>query len=78
MRPATFSFLSISSLASVRSKSPKDMSHAARLVLRPNASICGPSCVSYPWLWPSRAAQAVVPATTPHRPMPSRLLALAS
>ncbi|KAM1151762.1 hypothetical protein ACFXTH_034546 [Malus domestica] len=44
MRPATFSFLSIVDLARVKSKSPKDMSHAARLVLRPIALIRDPNC----------------------------------
>ncbi|KAM1550210.1 hypothetical protein ACFX10_042497 [Malus domestica] len=34
MKPAISLFLSIASLARVRSKSPNDMSHAARLALR--------------------------------------------
>ncbi|KAM1848973.1 hypothetical protein ACFX14_013044 [Malus domestica] len=46
MRPAISLFLSITSLARVRSKSPKDMSHAARLALRPSATIRDPSCTS--------------------------------
>ncbi|KAM1864932.1 hypothetical protein ACFX14_005080 [Malus domestica] len=68
MRPTISSFLSITSLVRVRSKSPKDMSHTARLALRPNATIRDPSRTSCPWLKPS---QAVVPATTSHQPMPS-------
>ncbi|KAM1687004.1 hypothetical protein ACFX2K_035037 [Malus domestica] len=75
MRLTTSSFLSITCLARVRSKSPKDMSHAARLALRPNVTIRDPSHISCPWLKPSQAAQALVPATTSHRPMPSKLLA---
>ncbi|KAM1814104.1 hypothetical protein FF2_027283 [Malus domestica] len=43
MRPVTSSFHSIADLAHVRSKSPKDMSHAACLTLRLNASIRGPT-----------------------------------
>ncbi|KAM2019743.1 hypothetical protein ACFX1T_022502 [Malus domestica] len=78
MRPAISLFLSIASLARVRSKSPKDMSHAARLALRPSATILDPSCTSCPWLKPSQATQAVVPATTYPQPMPSQLLAPAS
>ena len=50
MKPATSSFLSIAILARVRSKSLKDMSHAATLALRPNASVRGPSRSSCPWL----------------------------
>ena len=50
MRPTISSFLSIASLARVRSKSPKDMSHAARLALRPSATIRDPSRTSCPWL----------------------------
>ncbi|KAM3013875.1 hypothetical protein FF2_026668 [Malus domestica] len=46
MRPAISLFLSITSLARVRSKSPKDMSHAARLALRPSATTRDPSCTS--------------------------------
>ncbi|KAM1609709.1 hypothetical protein EV2_022347 [Malus domestica] len=49
MRPTTSSFLSVASLAPVRSKSPKDMSHVARLALRPNATIRDPSHTSCPW-----------------------------
>ncbi|KAM1111652.1 hypothetical protein ACFX2I_044638 [Malus domestica] len=75
MRPAISLFLSIASLARVRSKSPKDMSHAARLALRPSATILDSSCTSCPWLKPSQATQAVVPATTYPQPMPSQLLA---
>ncbi|KAM1073944.1 hypothetical protein ACFX2B_018750 [Malus domestica] len=78
MRPVTSSFLSITYLAQVRSKSPKDMSHAARLALRPSATIRYPSRTSCPWLKPSQAAQAVVPATTSPRPMLRKLLAPAS
>ncbi|KAM2997165.1 hypothetical protein FF2_043886 [Malus domestica] len=78
MRPAISSFLSIASLARVRSKNPKDMSHAARLALRPSTTILDPNCTSCPWLKPSQAAQAVVPTTTSHRPMSSQLLAPAS
>ncbi|KAM1669757.1 hypothetical protein ACFX2K_043818 [Malus domestica] len=78
MRPAISLFLSIASLARVRSKSPKDMSHAARLALRPNATILDPSCTSCPWLKPSQFTQAVVPATTSPQPMSSQLLAPAS
>ncbi|KAM2176323.1 hypothetical protein ACFX1Q_035628 [Malus domestica] len=78
MRPAISLFLSIASLARVRSKSPKDMSHAARLALRPSATILDPSCTSCPWLKPSQSTQAVVPATTSPQPMPSQLLAPAS
>ncbi|KAM2147323.1 hypothetical protein ACFX1Q_004083 [Malus domestica] len=78
MRPAISLFLSIASLARVRSKSPKDMSHAARLVLHPSATILDPSSTSCPWLKPSQSTQAVVPATTSHQPMPSQLLAPAS
>ncbi|KAM1513377.1 hypothetical protein COP2_025567 [Malus domestica] len=48
MRPTISSFLSIASLARVRSKSPKDMSHAARLALRPSATIRDPSHTSCP------------------------------
>ena len=79
MRPATSSFLSIANLARVRSKSPKDMSHAARLALQPQrlqfaapaAQVAlGSSQAEQPKQWSL--------ATTPHRPMPSRLLALAS
>ncbi|KAM2582650.1 hypothetical protein TB1_004758 [Malus domestica] len=54
------------------------MSHAARLALHPNATIRDPSRTSCHWLKLSQAAQAVVPATTSHRPMPSQLLAPAS
>ena len=50
MKPATSSFLSIASLAHVRSKSLKDMSHAATLTSRPSTSVCGPSRISCPWL----------------------------
>ena len=50
MRPATSLFLSIAGLARFKSKSPKDMSHAAHLALRHSASIRGPSRVSRPWL----------------------------
>ncbi|KAM1570783.1 hypothetical protein ACFX10_035743 [Malus domestica] len=78
MRPAISLFLSIASLARVRSKSPKDMSHAARLALPPSATILDPSCISCPWLKPSQATQAVVPATISPQPMPSQLLAPAS
>ncbi|KAM2971957.1 hypothetical protein FF2_018701 [Malus domestica] len=76
MRPTISSFLSIASLARVRSKSPKDMSHAAHLALRPSAIIHDPNHTSCPWLKPSQDAQAVVPATTSPRPMPSQLLPL--
>ncbi|KAM1361604.1 hypothetical protein ACFX2H_026539 [Malus domestica] len=54
------------------------MSHAARLALRPNATIRYPSRTSCHWLKPSQAAQAVVPTTTSPRSMPSQLLAPAS
>ncbi|KAM1363016.1 hypothetical protein ACFX2H_027769 [Malus domestica] len=75
MRPTISSFLSIASLARVRSKSPKDMSYAARLALRPSTTIRDPSRTSCLWFKPSQAAQAVVPTTTSPRPMPSQLLA---
>ncbi|KAM1256898.1 hypothetical protein EV2_031886 [Malus domestica] len=78
MRPAISLFLSIASLARVRSKSPKDISHEAHLALRPSATILDPSCTSCPWLKPSQATQAVVPTTTYPQPMPSQLLAPAS
>ncbi|KAM1512592.1 hypothetical protein ACFX1Z_024131 [Malus domestica] len=78
MRPAISLFLSITSLARVRSKSPKDMSHAARLALRPIPTILDPSCTSCPWFKPSQSTQAVVPATTSPQPMPSQLLASVS
>ncbi|KAM2283542.1 hypothetical protein ACFXTI_032632 [Malus domestica] len=78
MRPSISLFLSIASLAQVRSKSPNDMSHVARLALRPSATILDPSCTSCPWLKPSQSTQAVVPATTSPQPMPSQLLAPAS
>ncbi|KAM1798678.1 hypothetical protein ACFX12_032721 [Malus domestica] len=78
MRPAISLCLSIASLARVRSKIPKDMSHAARLTLCPSTTILDPSCTSCPWLKPSQAAQAVVPASTSPQLMPSQLLALAS
>ncbi|KAM2467846.1 hypothetical protein PS1_009611 [Malus domestica] len=42
MRPTTSSFLSVASLARVRSKSPKDMSYVAHLALRPSATIRSP------------------------------------
>ena len=41
MKPETFLFLSIASLARIKSKSPKDMSHAAHLALHPSALIRG-------------------------------------
>ncbi|KAM2207595.1 hypothetical protein ACFXTI_023695 [Malus domestica] len=72
MRPAIFLCLSIASLARVRCKSPKDMSHAARLTLCPSTTILDPSCTSCPWLKPSQAAQAVVPAS--RRAAPPRRL----
>ncbi|KAM1175376.1 hypothetical protein ACFX19_028387 [Malus domestica] len=50
MSPATSSFLSVSNLARVRSKSPKDMSHVARLALRPSITIRSPSRTICPWL----------------------------
>ncbi|KAM1437500.1 hypothetical protein ACFXTO_011631 [Malus domestica] len=50
MRSTTFSFLSVTSLARVRSKRPKDMSHVAHLALRPSAIIRNPSRISCPWL----------------------------
>ncbi|KAM1748788.1 hypothetical protein ACFX12_009735 [Malus domestica] len=78
MRPVIFLFLSIASLARVRSKSPKDMSHTARLALHPNATILDPSCTSCHWLKPSQSTQAVVPAKTSPQPMPSQFLAPAS
>ncbi|KAM1488935.1 hypothetical protein ACFXTO_032241 [Malus domestica] len=48
MRPIISSFLSIASLARVKSNSPKGMSHATRLALRPNATIRDPSRTSCP------------------------------
>ncbi|KAM1111313.1 hypothetical protein ACFX19_010595 [Malus domestica] len=49
VRPAISLFLSIASLARVKSKSPNDMSHAICLTLRPSATILDPSCTSCPW-----------------------------
>ncbi|KAM3007716.1 hypothetical protein FF2_031931 [Malus domestica] len=50
MKPTTSSFLSVASLARVRFKSPKDMSHVACLALHPSAIIRGPGRTSCPWL----------------------------
>ncbi|KAM2002925.1 hypothetical protein ACFX15_026559 [Malus domestica] len=50
MRPATSSFLSITGLARVRSKSPKETRLATRQTLHPNATICGPSRTKCLWL----------------------------
>ncbi|KAM2272141.1 hypothetical protein ACFXTI_039352 [Malus domestica] len=50
IRLTTSSFLSVASLARVRSKSPKDMSYVAHLALRPNATIRDLGRTSYPWL----------------------------
>ncbi|KAM1121577.1 hypothetical protein ACFX19_003283 [Malus domestica] len=61
MRPAISSFLSIASLARVKSKSPKDISHAARLALRPSATIRDPSRTSCPWLKPSQVCPSSGP-----------------
>ncbi|KAM2242362.1 hypothetical protein ACFX1S_009332 [Malus domestica] len=53
--------LLIASLARVKSKSPKDISHAARLALRPSATIRDPSHTSYPWLKPSQVCPSSGP-----------------
>ncbi|KAM1114989.1 hypothetical protein ACFX19_005791 [Malus domestica] len=61
MRPAISSFLSIASLARVKSKSPNDISHAARLALRPSTIIRDPSRTSCPWLKPSQVCPSSGP-----------------
>ncbi|KAM1012515.1 hypothetical protein ACFX2C_042757 [Malus domestica] len=75
MKPAISLFLSIASLARVRSKSPKDMSHAARLALRLAAQAAlGSSQAKLPKQWslprhllnPCQANSWPLPADVPH------------
>ncbi|KAM1221806.1 hypothetical protein ACFX2J_009416 [Malus domestica] len=73
MKPTTFSSLSIVSLDPIRSKRPNDMSHVARLALRPFNPRPQPRKLPLALTKPSSPSSG--PATTPYLPMPSRLLA---